>query len=87
MRWCSKSSARKPFTRTADVVARAIRTSEELPVLLVGEVFAWVPNIRDRVIAAVRKTDKVSILESAEGVHGAARLALELALGNDAAKD
>ena len=67
------------LARNAGHVARAIRKSEELPVLLVGKVFGWVPDIRDRVIAAVRKTGKVSIVESAEGVHGAARLALELA--------
>jgi N-acetylglucosamine kinase-like BadF-type ATPase len=74
------SSEGAALARNASHVARAIRKSEELPVLLVGKVFAWIPDIRDRVIAAVRKTGKLSIVESAEGVHGAARLALELAL-------
>jgi N-acetylglucosamine kinase-like BadF-type ATPase len=73
------SSEGAALARNASHVARAIRKSEELPVLLVGKVFHWVPDIRDRVIAAVRKTGKVSIVESAEGVHGAAQLALELA--------
>jgi N-acetylglucosamine kinase-like BadF-type ATPase len=67
------------LARNAGHVARAIRTSEVLPVLIVGKVFGWIPEIRDRVIAAVRKTGKVSFVEAAEGVHGAARLALELA--------
>jgi N-acetylglucosamine kinase-like BadF-type ATPase len=67
------------LARNAAHVARAIRTRDVLPVLIVGKVFGWVPEIRDRVIAAVRKTGKVSIVESAEGVHGPARLALDLA--------
>jgi len=67
------------LARNAGHVARAIRISDVLPVLIVGKVFGWIPEIRDRVIAAVRKTGKVSLVESAEGVHGAARLALELA--------
>ena len=67
------------LARNARHVARAIRTSEALPVLLVGKVFAWVPDIRDLVIAGLRKSGKISVVDSAEGVHGAARLALELA--------
>jgi N-acetylglucosamine kinase len=67
------------LARNAGHVARAIRTREVLPVLLVGKVFGWIPEIRDRVIAAVRKTGKVTLVESEEGVQGAARLALELA--------
>jgi N-acetylglucosamine kinase-like BadF-type ATPase len=67
------------LARNAAHVARALRTNEVLPVLLVGKVYGWVPDIRARVIAALRKTGKVSIVESVEGVHGAARLALELA--------
>lgn len=67
------------LARNASHVASAIRKSDVLPVLLVGKVYEWIPEIRDLVIAAVRKTGKASIVESAEGVHGAARLALELA--------
>jgi N-acetylglucosamine kinase-like BadF-type ATPase len=67
------------LARNAGHVALAVRTSDVLPVLIVGKVFAWIPEIRDRVIAAVRKTGKVSLVESSEGVHGAAKLALELA--------
>jgi N-acetylglucosamine kinase-like BadF-type ATPase len=67
------------LARNAHHVARAIRTAAELPVLLVGSVFAWVPDLRERVIAAVRKTGPASIVESAEAVHGAARIALEVA--------
>ncbi|HKW44775.1 MAG TPA: BadF/BadG/BcrA/BcrD ATPase family protein [Candidatus Eremiobacteraceae bacterium] len=67
------------LARNAAHVARAIRTRDVLPVLIVGKVFGWVPDIRDRAIAAVRKTGKVSIVEATEGVRGAAQLALELA--------
>ena len=67
------------LARNAAHVARTIRSREVLPVLLVGKVYGWVPDIRTRVTAAVRKTGKASIVESVEGVHGAARLALELA--------
>jgi N-acetylglucosamine kinase-like BadF-type ATPase len=67
------------LARNSAHVARVIRTREVLPVLLVGKVYGWVPEIRALVTAAVRKTGKVSIVESVEGVHGAARLALELA--------
>lgn len=67
------------LARNAHHVARAIRTPAELPVLLVGSVFGWVPDVRERVVAAVRKTGPASIIESTEAVHGAARIALEVA--------
>jgi N-acetylglucosamine kinase-like BadF-type ATPase len=67
------------LARNAAHVARAIRTRDVLPVLLVGKVYGWIPAVRTLVTAAVKKTGKASIVESVEGVHGAARLALELA--------
>jgi hypothetical protein len=72
------------LARNAYHVARLIRSDKPLPVLLVGKVFSWVPDIRERIAAALRKTGKVSIVDLAEGDQGAARLALELARGNAA---
>ncbi|HXW77372.1 MAG TPA: BadF/BadG/BcrA/BcrD ATPase family protein, partial [Candidatus Eremiobacteraceae bacterium] len=68
------------LARNARRVARAIRSRSpmRLPVLLVGCVFAWTPVIRDRVCAAVKDTGDVTIVESGECVHGAARVALDL---------
>jgi len=67
------------LARNAHHVAGAVRTEKELPVLLVGKVFGWIPEMRERVVAAVMRTGPVSIVESTEGVHGAARIALGLA--------
>ena len=67
------------LARNAKHVAGVIRQTAELPVLLVGNVFRSVPGIRDRVVAAVGQTGPVSLIESAEAVHGAARIALDTA--------
>jgi N-acetylglucosamine kinase-like BadF-type ATPase len=60
-------------------VAQVVRSEAALPVLLVGGVFSGFSEIRDRVKAAIRQTGPVVIHESSECVHGAARIALELA--------
>jgi N-acetylglucosamine kinase-like BadF-type ATPase len=60
-------------------VAQVVRGEAALPVLLVGGVFGGFAEIRDRVKAALRQTGSVVIHESSECVHGAARIALELA--------
>lgn len=64
---------------SAKRVARQVRGKGDLPVLLVGAVFKGFPEIRKRVIAGLRQTGPVTISESIEAVHGAARLALDLA--------
>ena len=60
-------------------VAQVVRGEPALPALLVGGVFGGFSEIRDRVKAALRQTGTVVIHESSECVHGAARIALELA--------
>jgi len=60
-------------------VAQVVRGEPALPVLLVGGVFSGFSEIRDRVKAALRQTGPVVIHESSECVHGAARIALDLA--------
>jgi N-acetylglucosamine kinase-like BadF-type ATPase len=60
-------------------VAQVVRSEAALPVLLVGGVFSGFSEIRDRVKAALRQTGAVVIHESSECVHGAARIALDLA--------
>jgi N-acetylglucosamine kinase-like BadF-type ATPase len=60
-------------------VAQVVRSEAALPVLLVGGVFSGFSEVRDRVKAAIRQTGPVVIHESSECVHGAARIALELA--------
>lgn len=64
---------------SAKRVAQAVRGEPALPVLLVGGVFSGFSEIRDRVKASLRQTGAVAIHESSECVHGAARIALELA--------
>jgi len=60
-------------------VAQVVRGDAALPALLVGGVFGGFAEIRDRVKGALRQTGPVVIHESSECVHGAARIALELA--------
>jgi N-acetylglucosamine kinase-like BadF-type ATPase len=60
-------------------VAQVVRGESALPVLLVGGVFSGFSEIRDRVKAALRQTGPVVVHESSECVHGAARIALDLA--------
>ncbi|HKW44188.1 MAG TPA: BadF/BadG/BcrA/BcrD ATPase family protein [Candidatus Eremiobacteraceae bacterium] len=60
-------------------VAHVVRGEPALPALLVGGVFSGFSEIRDRVKAALRQTGAVAIHESSECVHGAARIALDLA--------
>jgi N-acetylglucosamine kinase-like BadF-type ATPase len=67
------------LARNAKHIAGVIRGNAELPVLLVGHVFGSVPAIRNRVVAAVEETGPVSLIESAEAVHGAARISLDIA--------
>jgi glucosamine kinase len=64
---------------SAKRVARIVRGKDDLPVLLIGGVFTGFPEIRKRVIAGLRQTGPIALSESSECVHGAARLALELA--------
>jgi len=60
-------------------VAASVRTEASLPVLLVGSVFSGFDDIREKVKAALRQTGSVVVHESSECVHGAARIALDLA--------
>ncbi len=64
---------------SAKRVAQVVRGESALPVLLVGGVFSGFSEIRDRVKAALRQTGPVVVHESSECVHGAARIALDLA--------
>ena len=60
-------------------LAFAVREQAALPVLLVGSVFSAFSDIREKVKSSLRQTGPVVVHESSECVHGAARLALDLA--------